>query len=152
MNRIAMADHERLFQQNNVKNRGPGYVILSDSQQSCCRRKSLRPRTQCQLTLESLREKSMNTVYTLSELREDVRTMIRKKIDSKDEGAYIIRKAKLLDRIGTYTYFFSMFRIPNEFLDAQPTNCSKRLPNRILNYLAYSSVQFVLSCLRRKRK
>ena len=40
LNRIAMADHERLFQQNDVcKKRGRGYVILSDSQQSCCVRK-----------------------------------------------------------------------------------------------------------------
>lgn len=152
-----MADHERLFQKDDAEKCVPGYVILCENQ--TCRRRSLRTRTQCELTLDALREKSRNTVYTLSELREDVRTMIRKKIDSSDDHSYTRRKSKLLDRIGTFFFeetktFFS--RVPafhsNLSPLPQPMNCSKKSPSRILSYLVYSSVLFALNCLRRKRK
>ena len=107
LDRISMADHERLFQKDDAEKCVPGYVILCENQS--CRRRSLRTRTQCELTLDALREKSRNTVYTLSELREDVRTMIRKKIDSSDDHSHTRRKSKLLDRIGTLLKKLKLF-------------------------------------------
>lgn len=151
-----MADHERLFQKDDAEKCVPGYVILCENQS--CRRRSLRTRTQCELTLDALREKSRNTVYTLSELREDVRTMIRKKIDSSDDHSYTRRKSKLLDRIGTLLKKLKLFFLASPAFHSnlsplpQSMNCSKKSPSRILSYLVYSSVLFALNCLRRKRK
>jgi len=95
---MSTADHERLFhEKHDVMKRGPGYVILYGSQQSS-RRTGLRSKMS-KITLDTLREKSRTTVYTISEFREDVRTMIRNTIDSEGTKSYIGRKAHHLNRI-----------------------------------------------------